>query len=616
MCLLPLSMSGQCTYTSSTPCSMDSIDLIIILHDSVNNDPVRVNYFMTQLGVRELGMTTPSNARLWRMPMCDSTCIDGESVTWNGTQQAVEQTKPKIKAVGISENWGIVAQPIRYRDGLPPQNLRSLSKCSTNVNYTMLECNRGLEGVQIAVLDAGASMSITAPIYNYIDHFKSWNFIDDTRKYEDKNGHGNFCANIIRTFMSNLDKLHIYKVLDDTGSGNIYDAIEAIDRGSNNEVDLISCSFVAALSSQISTPTTPFSIAIDSAKARNILCLVAAGNDGVSIDYTSYSSLNTQFTDHYTPAAEPNDNIITVGSIGCCANKSVFSNFGKRNVDIFALGEDILSYGLNDVLRTGSGTSFATPQVTGVALLLYSNILQSNRNYKVLKDAILSGVSISASLTGLCYSSGIINAPNAYCNLKSSRPAPCLSTWSTPSCAILAIRELPFTARLNNQTVYLNWSIMHTVEKNTKFIIEKSYNGYKFDQFTHIGADNKKQYSTIDNTLQSGIVYYRLLTLNTNGVNDTSQTIPLSIPFFGQLSVFPNPTKTATTIRYELPVSDKIRIELVDMMGKIHPILLPQFQNKGFNEYSFSAQDFSAGMYECRLIGSRTFLRQKIMITP
>jgi subtilisin family serine protease len=192
---------------------MDSIDLIVILHDSVNNDPVRVNYFMTQLGVRELGMTTPSNALLWRMPICNSTCIDGESVTWNGKQEAVERTGPRIKGVSMSENWGIVAQPIRYGDVLPPlprHNLRTLSKCSTSINYTMLECNRGLEGVRVAVLDAGASISISAPLFGYIDHLKSWNFVDDTRNYEDKHGHGNFCANIIRTFMASAASIKAY----------------------------------------------------------------------------------------------------------------------------------------------------------------------------------------------------------------------------------------------------------------------------------------------------------------------------------------------------------------------------------------------------------------------
>jgi hypothetical protein len=613
-CLLPLRMSAQCP--TSTPCSPDSIDLIVILNNSVNNDPARVSYFMTQLGVRQLSMTAPSNARLWRLPKCNCTSIDGEAISWDGDADAVEKTGPKIDAVGMSENWEITVAPTTFTEGQSPQSLGTLFNCTTNVDSTILACTRGTEGVRVAILDSGASSNLS-PLSPYIERLKSWNFIDDNPDFTDGKGHGNFVANIIRPFMSSRDSLYIYKVLNNSGSGKIYDAIEAIDRSSNEGIDILNASFVAKLNSQISTPITPFNIAIDSARVRNVLCIVAAGNDNASLDNSSYSINGSQFYTHYTPASEINNNIITVMSFDCCVTKSSFSNYGVINADIATLGEGILSYWLHDVLQRRSGTSFATPQITGVALLLYSNIQRRNRSYVVIKNALLKGSVYSSNLKPYCLTSGIVNAPKAYCLLTSRLPATCSSSWSPHlSCPILVNKDISFTARLHNQTVYLEWSFNQISQKNTSFIIEKSDNGRNFEKLLNIEADQRKQYSEIDRILKSGIVYYRLLTIDDNGSRDTSQTIALSMPVSGKISIFPNPTQAKTIIQYELPMADKISIELVDMMGKIYPILLQQNQNKGFNEYSFDAQSFKAGIYQCRLIGSRTFLHQKIIITP
>ncbi|GAB3962669.1 S8 family peptidase [Spirosoma harenae] len=105
------------------------------------------------------------------------------------------------------------------------------------------------------------------------------------------------------------------------------------------------------------------------ALSKGVLLVHAAGNDGKDID-TSASYPAARFMDG---SAIPN--VITVGASAEPTNAELiasFSNYGKKNVDVFAPGKDIYSTVPGSKYENNSGTSMASPVVAGVAAVLKS----------------------------------------------------------------------------------------------------------------------------------------------------------------------------------------------------------------------------------------------------
>ncbi|MFD0863714.1 S8 family serine peptidase [Sungkyunkwania multivorans] len=113
--------------------------------------------------------------------------------------------------------------------------------------------------------------------------------------------------------------------------------------------------------------------AIRYAEQKDVLFITSAGNDGNDLDLPENFNYpnDTDIED-----AEIVSNFIKVGASGYELNENIKrsnSNYGKREVDLFAPGTDIYTTSTNDVgYEMASGTSFATPIVSGIAALVRS----------------------------------------------------------------------------------------------------------------------------------------------------------------------------------------------------------------------------------------------------
>ncbi|MBN7809912.1 S8 family peptidase [Algoriphagus sp. H41] len=113
--------------------------------------------------------------------------------------------------------------------------------------------------------------------------------------------------------------------------------------------------------------------ALEYAASKDVLFVQAAGNDGKDLDdpenknFPNDNKLNT--------VPEFVDNVITIGALTSNFDSGMiasFSNYGKKNVDIFAPGDKIYSTMPNDGYEFQGGTSMAAPAVAGIAAMIRS----------------------------------------------------------------------------------------------------------------------------------------------------------------------------------------------------------------------------------------------------
>jgi subtilisin family serine protease len=145
---------------------------------------------------------------------------------------------------------------------------------------------------------------------------------------------------------------------------------------------------------------------VRSAKA-NILFIAAAGNggsDGVGDDNDGGAYYPSNYN---TTSGAGYDAVIAVAAITSSGVKSSFSNYGATTVDIGAPGSAIWSTTAFNTYSSYSGTSMATPHVTGGAALYAST--NPGATATQIKNAIMSSAAPTSSLSGKTVTGGRLN---------------------------------------------------------------------------------------------------------------------------------------------------------------------------------------------------------------
>jgi len=298
------------------------------------------------------------------------------------------------------------------------------------------QVSKGSEDVVVAVLDSGVDLrheDLAENIWTRPDNIPQYKDdelgqIDDLHGFDatvidaigssgrqpliddpmDDNGHGTHCAGIIGAVGNNgigvtgvnwNVKIMPLKFLGRGGTGSTEKAIEAINYAIDRKkagvnIRVISASWGSTSNSRALKDT------IKAAGDAGILFVAAAGNDGSDTDSWP----------HY-PSSYKLPNLISVAAVDRNDALTSFSNFGVKTVDLAAPGKDILSTWLGNEYREVSGTSMATPYVSGVAALI---IAQSpNITVKDLRKKLLDSVDKHDALKGKVATGGTLCAANA-----------------------------------------------------------------------------------------------------------------------------------------------------------------------------------------------------------
>jgi subtilisin family serine protease len=241
---------------------------------------------------------------------------------------------------------------------------------------------------------------------------RGFNAINNTCNPLDDNNHGTHCSGTIGAVGNNgqgvvgvnwTTRIMGLKFLSSSGSGTTADAIDCIEFAIQAKQAFASSGGANVRVLSNSWGGGSFSQAlldqINKANTNDMLFVAAAGN----------SNSNNDNTPHY-PSSYNAPNVLAVASTTNRDAKSSFSSFGATSVDLGAPGSSILSTVRNGGFATFSGTSMATPHVSGAAALVLS---ACQLNTADLKANIMNNVDLITSMSGITVTGGRLNVDKA-----------------------------------------------------------------------------------------------------------------------------------------------------------------------------------------------------------
>ncbi len=290
------------------------------------------------------------------------------------------------------------------------------------------ETTTGSRNVVVAVIDSGldythpdlaanvwtnpreiAGDGIDNDANGFVDDVRGWDFANADADPMDDDGHGTHVSGTIGAVGNNAIgvtgvnwrvSIMGLKFLDAEGNGYTSNAVAAVTYATRMRRDF--GMNVVAINASWGGETRSIALAdaITAAGRAGILFVAAAGNE---------SSNNDRVATY--PANQADDAVIAVAATNRSNRLAEFSNYGSTTVDLAAPGVAILSTVPGGGYASFSGTSMATPYVTGtVALMAAAN---PRATAAEIRSALLSTVKPVAALSRKVATGGLLDAAAA-----------------------------------------------------------------------------------------------------------------------------------------------------------------------------------------------------------
>jgi subtilisin family serine protease len=289
-----------------------------------------------------------------------------------------------------------------------------------------------------------------------VDDVVGYNAVERSGDPFDDCGHGTHVAGTIGAVANNGKgiagvcwkvQMMALKFMDASGSGDTSDAISCINYARAHGARVINASWGSSYGS------SALKSAITAARNAGIIFVAAAGNE---------DSNNDQVPSY--PANYGLANVISVAAIDNLDELDArYSNYGARTVDIAAPGTAVYST-WNDsdtAYTTLSGTSMATPHVTGAVALLFAEY--PNETYSSIIARLYAGVDKLPSLEGKCVTGGRLNIGNLFPRSAIPQPPVITAVQETSTGALqLTLSGPAADVRLETSTNLVDWTPVET----------------------------------------------------------------------------------------------------------------------------------------------------------
>ncbi len=290
----------------------------------------------------------------------------------------------------------------------------------TGVDYTHPDL---AEATYTNEAEANGKAGVDDDKNGYVDDVHGMNFVEASKPTNlslDDHGHGSHCSGTIGARGNDGKgivgvnwnvKILPVKFLSKDGGGSLEGAIKAIDYATKMKARIMSNSWGGGGESQA------LKEAIQRANAAGALFIAAAGNDSANNDQ------NPHFPSNYNVP-----NVVSVAALDNKGNLASFSNYGKKTVHVAAPGVNVYSTVVGGY-DSYSGTSMATPHVSGVAALIAA--AEPNLTNLELKSRLVGTTRPMATMKSKVSSGGLVNAYLALTNQMAPPDANDPANWTS-----------------------------------------------------------------------------------------------------------------------------------------------------------------------------------------
>ena len=365
------------------------------------------------------------------------------------------------------------------------------------------------------------------------------------------------------------------------------------------------------------------SLSVGQSSAINLAIASAHNTYGVFIDCSSGNSYSS--TVSYPASVQ---NVFAVGASGKSDLKASFSNYGTT-LDVVAPGVDIWSTRKNDTYGTGSGTSYAAPQVAGIAALLKSfDATLTNSDIEEIIASTAEKVRTDIYSYNQNKTYGIWNNKMGYGRVNAHDALIFISLPAQPTSLVITNPN-----GIGNSPI-LSW------QTSTGATSYNVYRRVSWDpNWFLLGSSSSTTY--IDGTLEirnpndweAEDFYYQVTAVNNNGESNPSNSVSVwGYSFFKMQNEItdvnnlipdkfaleqnhPNPFNPTTTIKYELPEASSVTLVIYDLRGIEVTRWTNGNESAGYKRKTWDATDKNgnkvpAGMYLLKMTAESKESRQ------
>jgi hypothetical protein len=484
------------------------------------------------------------------------------------------------------------------------------------------------QGMQIALLDNGFN-NYTSSSFDAFDSVNAnnqvlgtWDFVAREQNVSDDGSHGMSCfstiaANIPGQFIGKAPQANfwLYQTEDNSSEYPIEEFNWACgaEKADSSGADVISSSLGYATFdnstldhsyADMNGNTTMAAIAADLAAKKGILVFIANGNFGAS-------------PWHYLSTPADGDSVIAVGAVNTSGDVGTFSSYGPSSDG--RIKPDVASVGVTAILETsggtigtGNGTSFACPNMAGLATCLWQGFPELS-NMQIRSALWQSGSQATTPDDRVGY--GIPDMKKAFANLlrqfstANGSISHCKATLNWTSKDIPAMRY-EIERKVFGESNYSKVAVV-AARQNSGMVAAHSYQ--QVDSLVNVPAGTvsyriRQILDTAAATLTGVYIDTVNITFNqscSTGSNSGTESI----------SIIPNPAPGRFVLRVETDYSvNNLIIHILDMKGAL---VSEFFESKtvGRADFDLPIQKLPKGKYvvvvynDTRLISSKELIR-------